>query len=114
MEQLPIPGVTNVWALILQFWDKDDLMGFALWGAECVRVRCVAPDSFVLWRVAWYEDRVRLRVRVKVAEEGSETGEVAIGTLTSSTGTDSDALSATTGREEEGELAVLLLQPMWR
>ncbi len=88
--------MTNVWALILRSWDENGLMGCAFWGVDCVRVRCVEPDLSLLWRVAWCKDCVRLRVRDKFAEEGSETGGVAASTLTGSTGT--DALSAATGR----------------
>jgi hypothetical protein len=112
MERLPIPGVTNVWALILRSWDETGLMGCAFWGTDRVRVRCVGPDLSVLWRVARCKDCVLLRLRDKFAEEASATGGVAVNTLTGSTGI--DALSAATGRGEEGALAVLLQQPMGR
>jgi len=104
--------VTNVWALILRSRDENDLIGCAFLGADCVRVRRVAPDPSALWRVAWCKDCVRLRVRDNVAEEGSETCGVAVGTLTGSAGT--DALSAATGRGEGGALAVLPQEPMGR
>jgi len=101
-EQLPLLGLSDVWAFI----DDFKPVGFISWDAESILLRGLGYGRAVLRYVGWCADGVRPRDRYGVSEECSRTTRCDVATVTGF----AVALSPTTS--EEGLLAVLLQQPM--
>ena len=96
-EQLPLPGLSDVWAFI----DDFKRVEFIPWDTESILLRGVGYDRAVLKCVGWCADGARPRGRYKVSEECSGASGCDVATVTGLTVT----LSPTTS---EGGLLVVL------